>query len=105
MKNLSVVDCIAIAVSWIGVASIAFLAKDVVVAIICIAAAYYLAKWIILRKDSALSAGDVLAIAMGWGGGIAITYFVTKNPVVAIICIAAAYYLAKWTILKKEVEG
>ena len=51
MKNLSVVDCIAIAVSWIGVASIAFLAKDVVVAIICIAAAYYLAKWIILKKE------------------------------------------------------
>ena len=79
MKNLSVVDCIARAVSWIGVASIAFLVKNVVVAIICIAAAYYLAKWIILRKERALSAGEVLAIAMGWGGGVAVTYFFTKD--------------------------
>ncbi|MDO8521570.1 MAG: hypothetical protein Q7S52_05640 [bacterium] len=81
MKNLSVVDCVAIAVSWVGVASIAFLVKDTFVAIICIAAAYYLAKWIILEKKIDLSVGDILAIAMGWGGGVAITYLCHQRRV------------------------
>jgi hypothetical protein len=101
-KNLSIADCIAVAVSWTGVATIAFLAKDGIVAIICVAAAYYLAKWVILKKESPLSAGDILAIAMGWGGAVAIAFF-AKDGIVAIVCIAAAYYLAKWIILKKEV--
>jgi hypothetical protein len=44
---------------------------------------------------------DVIAIIACWAGAAAVTYF-SKEPVVAVIAIGAAYYLAKWIILKKE---
>ncbi len=53
------------------------------------------------EKTSGMNAMDVLAIIACWGGVAAVTYF-SKEPVVAVIAIAAAYYLAKWVILKRE---
>jgi hypothetical protein len=52
-------------------------------------------------KAPSMNAMDVIAIIACWGGVAAVTYF-SKEPVVAVIAIAAAYYLAKWVILKKE---
>ena len=52
MKSLTLTDVAAIAVSWTGAGVITYFAKDALVAIICIAASYYLAKWIILKKES-----------------------------------------------------
>ena len=100
-KGLSLVDVVTVAVAWAGAAGIALLVMDPLVAIICIASAYYLAKWIILEKNGDLSVGDILGIALCWGGATTITYFV-RDPLVAIICIAAAYYLAKWIIFREE---
>ena len=48
-----------------------------------------------------MSSMDVMAIIACWAGVAAVTYF-SKDAVVAVIAIAAAYYLAKWVILKKE---
>jgi len=52
-------------------------------------------------KASGLTAMDVVAIIACWAGVAAVTWF-SKEPVVAVVAIGAAYYLAKWVILKKE---
>jgi|GEM_PF-4846282 len=52
-------------------------------------------------KSSGLNGMDVLAIIACWAGVAAVTWF-SKDAVVAVIAIGAAYYLAKWVILKKE---
>lgn len=52
-------------------------------------------------KASGLNGMDVVAIVACWTGAAAVTWF-SKDPGVSIIAIAAAYYLAKWVILKKE---
>ena len=52
-------------------------------------------------KAPGLSFTDVAAITACWAGVVAVTFF-SKDPVVAVIAIAAAYYLAKWIILKQE---
>lgn len=52
-------------------------------------------------KSSGLNGMDVTAIVACWTGVAAVTWF-SKDPVVAVIAIGAAYYLAKWVILKKE---
>lgn len=101
-KGLSLTDVVTVAVAWAGATAIALLVmENLLVVIICIASAYYLAKWIILKKDDELSVGDVLGIALCWGGATTITYFI-RDPLIAIICIAAAYYLAKWIIFREE---
>jgi len=51
MKNLSYLDLGGILVAWTGAVVVVYLAKDPLVSIICVAAAYYLAKWIILKKS------------------------------------------------------
>ncbi len=53
------------------------------------------------EKTPSMNSMDVIAIIACWAGVAAVTYF-TKDPVVAMIAIAAAFYLAKWVILKKE---
>ena len=53
------------------------------------------------EKAPSMNTLDVLAIAACWAGVAAVTYF-CKEPAVAVVAIAAAYYLAKWVILKKE---
>lgn len=110
IKNLSVVGVIAIAIAWAGAAAIVFTLKPVyglpvygLVAIVAIASAYYLAKWVILKGENILSAGDVAGIFLCWSAATAISYFV-KNELIAIICVASAYYLSKW-IIRKEAEG
>jgi len=104
VKNLSVVDVVAIACLWTGATAIVFSLNpiDAVVAIIGIASAYYSAKWVTLKK-SPLSAGDIAGILLFWSAAAAISYLV-QDAIIAIICIAAAYYLSKW-IIRKEVEG
>ena len=52
-------------------------------------------------KSSGLTAMDVVAIIACWAGVAAVTWF-SKEPVVTVVAIGAAYYLAKWVILKKE---
>lgn len=52
-------------------------------------------------KLSGLTGMDVVAIIACWAGVAAVTWF-SKDPVVAVVAIGAAYYLAKWVILKKE---
>ena len=105
IKNLSLVDVVGITVSWAGAAAIAITLKpmDGLVAIVAIAASYYLAKWVILKGENLLSIGDVAGVLLSWGAATTISYFV-QNGLVAIICIAAAYYLSKW-IVRKEAEG
>ena len=51
MQNLSFTDVVGIGLSWAGAVMVTYFAKDTVVAVIAIAAAYYLAKWIILKKE------------------------------------------------------
>ena len=51
MQNLSCTDVVGIGLSWAGAATVTYFAKDGVVAVIAIAASYYLAKWIILKKS------------------------------------------------------
>jgi len=53
------------------------------------------------QKVSSLNIMDIIAIIACWAGVAAVTWF-SKEPVVAVIAIGAAYYLAKWVILKKE---
>ena len=48
-----------------------------------------------------LTAGDVAGIALSWAGAATVTYL-TQDGVVAIVCVVAAYFLAKFIILKKE---
>lgn len=48
-----------------------------------------------------VSTTDVMAIVACWAGAAVVTYF-SKDGVVAVIAIAAAYYLAKWIVLKQE---
>ena len=105
IKNLSVVDVIGIAVSWAGAAAIVITLKPVdgLVAIVAIASAYYLAKWVILKGENLLSAGDMAGVLLAWAAATTVSYFV-QDGLVAIICIAAAYYLSKW-IIRKEAEG
>ncbi len=50
-KGLSTPDTCGIAFCWIGAVGVAFVANDVFVAIIAVAAAYYLSKWIILKES------------------------------------------------------
>ena len=50
MQNLTVTDVVGIALCWTGAAMVTYFANDAVVAVIAIAASYYLAKWIILKK-------------------------------------------------------
>jgi len=52
MKSLTFGDVAGIALSWTGAAAIAYIAKDGFVAFFCVCAAYYLAKFIILKKDA-----------------------------------------------------
>jgi hypothetical protein len=54
-----------------------------------------------IEKTPSMTSMDVIAIIACWAGVAAVTYF-SKDAVVAVIAIAAAYYLAKWVILKKE---
>lgn len=105
IKNLSVVDVITIAVAWAGAAAVVFILKPVdgLVAIVAISSAYYLAKWVILKGENLLSAGDVAGIFLCWSVATIVNYFV-QDRLVAIICITAAYYLSKW-IIRKEAEG
>ncbi len=48
-----------------------------------------------------LSKHDIIALLICWAGVAAVSWF-SEEPVVAVIAIVAAYYLAKWIILKKE---
>lgn len=52
MKNLNFFDVLVILFSWAGAATVTYFTRDAFVAIICIAAAYYLAKWVILKGQS-----------------------------------------------------
>ncbi len=54
-----------------------------------------------VQKPLNLNSVDVVAILTCWAGAAVVTYF-SENSVVAVIAIAAAYYLAKWVILKVE---
>jgi len=105
IRNLSVTNVVGIAVSWAGAAAVVLTLKpiDGLVAIIGIASAYYLAKWVILKGENLLSAGDVAGVLLVWGAAATVNYSV-QGALVAIICIAAAYYLSKW-IIRKEAEG
>jgi len=44
---------------------------------------------------------DVVALLVCWGGAAAVAW-ASKEPVVAVVALALAYYLAKWIILKKR---
>lgn len=48
-----------------------------------------------------LTAGDVAGIALSWVGAATIVYL-TKDALVAIVCVIAAYHLTKHIILKEE---
>jgi hypothetical protein len=52
MKNLNFFDVLAILFCWVGAATIAYFIEDGAVAIVCVAAVYYLSKWIILKGQS-----------------------------------------------------
>ena len=51
MRNLNLYDLLAILFVWTGAVSIAYFSIDSVVIIACIVAAYYLSKWIILKRQ------------------------------------------------------
>lgn len=53
------------------------------------------------KNHPSLTIVDLFAIIACWGGVGTVAWF-AKEPVVVVIAIAAAYYLAKWIILKKE---
>lgn len=53
------------------------------------------------QKAPALNGADVVAIVACWAGAAGVTYL-SADALVAVISIAAAYYLAKWVILKGE---
>ncbi len=50
MRHLSVGDIFGILVCWAGAATVAYFVKDAFVGLICVAAAYYLSKWIIMNQ-------------------------------------------------------
>jgi len=52
MGNLSWADIAGIAISWGGAGTVAYFIKDPLVGLGCVIAAYYLSKWIILKKES-----------------------------------------------------
>jgi hypothetical protein len=52
MKNLSFADVAGIGLSWAGAVGVIYFLRDSFVSLICVCAAYYLAKWIILKKES-----------------------------------------------------
>lgn len=54
-----------------------------------------------LQKAPMLNSLDVIAILTCWGGAAIVTYL-AADAFVAMISIVAAYYLAKWVILKVE---
>jgi hypothetical protein len=54
-----------------------------------------------LQKAPMLNSLDIIAILTCWGGAALVTYL-SADAFVAMISIAAAYYLAKWVILKVE---
>ena len=53
------------------------------------------------QKAPMLNSLDIIAILTCWGGAAVVTYL-SADAFVAVISIAAAYYLAKWVILKGE---
>ncbi len=55
--------------------------------------------WEVKMKN--LNFADVAGIGASWGGAAAVAYFV-GDPITGVIAIVAAYYLAKWIILKKD---
>lgn len=55
------------------------------------------------QKMNNLSGWDILGILICWGGAGVVAYFI-RDPIVGIICLAAAYYLSKWIIMK-SVDG
>ena len=48
-----------------------------------------------------ISGFDVLALVVCWSGAVGVAW-ATKDPVVIVVALGAAYYLAKWIILKKR---
>ena len=54
-----------------------------------------------LQKVPMINITDVVAILICWAGAAVVTCL-SESSVVAVIAIAAAYYLAKWVILKVE---
>jgi hypothetical protein len=48
-----------------------------------------------------LGFGDVCGLLLCWAGATTIVYL-TKDGIIAIICVAAGYYLSKWIILKRN---
>jgi hypothetical protein len=53
------------------------------------------------QKINHLNIADAIGIGFSWGGAGVVAY-VSGDPLVGIIAIIAAYYLAKMIILKKE---
>ena len=52
-------------------------------------------------KAPVLNRMDDVVVVVCWAGAAAVAYL-SANALVAVISIAAAYYLAKWVILKGE---
>ncbi len=48
---------------------------------------------------SGLTGMDVLGLIACWGGAVGVAYAL-KDPVVSVVALAGAYYLAKGIILK-----
>ncbi len=55
----------------------------------------------LVQKSPNLNSMDVVAILTCWAGAAVVTYL-SADAFVAMISIAAAYYLAKWVVLKVE---
>ena len=53
VRGLSFADVAMVAVAWIGAGVVTYFAKDAFVGLIGISASYYLAKWIVLKKENA----------------------------------------------------
>ncbi len=51
MKTLGIGDVAGLVAIWAGAATIAFFLKDGVVAIVCLATAYYASKLVVLKKE------------------------------------------------------
>lgn len=49
--SLTSADVAGIALCWAGAATTAYFVKHPVVGLICVIAAYYLSKWIILKEE------------------------------------------------------
>jgi hypothetical protein len=48
-----------------------------------------------------LTMPDLAGLLICWGGAAAVA-FLSKEPAVAVVGIVAAYYMAKWIILKHK---